>query len=66
MAGRIRLTEIRQPGSVPRLRGKGLPEFGGGWCGDLLLRIDVRIPEKLSAEQRELFEELREVSGGKS
>ena len=57
--------EIRQPSSVLRLRGKGLPEFGGGRRGDLLLRIDVRVPEKITAKQRNLFEELREISGRK-
>jgi molecular chaperone DnaJ len=48
-----------QPNSVLRLRGKGLPEFGGKKRGDLYLRVDVRIPEKLRAEERKLWERLR-------
>ncbi len=47
-----------QPGTVLRLRGKGLPEFGGHGHGDLYLRLDVRIPRKLSHEEHELFERL--------
>ena len=50
-----------QPGAVLRLKGKGLPEFGNGHHGELYLRIDVRIPEKLSHEERELYEKLREL-----
>lgn len=52
-----------QPGTVLRLKGKGLPEFGSGRYGELYLRIEVHIPEKLSAEERELYERLRAISG---
>ncbi len=50
-----------QPDEVLRLRGKGLPQFGGTTRGDLNLRIQVHIPEKLSSDQRALFERLREL-----
>ena len=39
-----------QPGAVLLLRGKGLPEFGSGKYGDLFLRLQAHVPEKLSAE----------------
>ena len=45
-----------------RLRGKGLPEFGGRRRGDLFLRMDVRMPEKLGAEERKLWERLRAIA----
>jgi molecular chaperone DnaJ len=48
-----------QPDEVLRLRGKGLQQFGGGGHGDLNLRIQVHIPEKPSADERALFEQLR-------
>jgi molecular chaperone DnaJ len=48
-----------QPDSVLRLKGKGLPTFGGGRYGDLLVRINVQVPERLSAEERDLYEQLR-------
>ena len=51
-----------QPNNVLRLRGKGLPEFGGKKRGDLFLRMDVRIPEKLGAEERKLWERLRAIA----
>ena len=52
-----------QPDAVLRLKGKGLPAFGGGHRGDLYLRIGVRIPEHLTHEERELYERLRAIGG---
>jgi molecular chaperone DnaJ len=51
-----------QPDAVLRLRGKGLPRFGGKGRGDLLLRIAVRVPEHPSAEERALYERLRTLT----
>jgi len=51
-----------QPDSILRLRSKGLPAFGGGTRGDYFIRIDIHIPEKLSAEERQLFTQLRDLS----
>ena len=51
-----------QPDEVLRLRGKGLQRFGGGGRGDLNLRIQVHIPQKLSAEERALYEQLRSLA----
>jgi molecular chaperone DnaJ len=52
-----------QPDAVLRLRGKGLPEFGGGRRGDGYLRLRIRVPEKLTAEERKLWERLRALGG---
>lgn len=48
-----------QPGALLRVKGKGLPEFGSSRHGELYLRIEVKIPEHLSGEERELYERLR-------
>jgi molecular chaperone DnaJ len=50
-----------QPGAVLRLRGKGLPRLGGGRRGDLNVRMEVRVPESPSPEERELYERLRKL-----
>lgn len=50
-----------QPDTVLRVRGKGLPTFGGGRHGDLLVTVQVHIPEKLSREAKKLYERLREL-----
>lgn len=48
-----------QPDSVLRLRGKGLPRFGGGGRGGLFVRLQVAVPTELSTEERKLYEQLR-------
>ena len=50
-----------QPDSQLRLRGKGLPRFGGRGRGDLYVRLAVRLPERLGAEERKLWEKLRSL-----
>ena len=50
-----------QPDDVLRLRGKGLPRFGGGGHGDLLLRFRLAVPTQLSDEERKLYQRLREL-----
>lgn len=51
-----------QPDEVLRLKGKGLPVFGARMHGDLNIRLQVHIPEKLSAEEKALYTQLRDVS----
>ena len=52
-----------QTDTVMRLRNKGLPRFGGKGKGDMYLQVKVQIPEKLSREERELYEQLRALTG---
>jgi len=47
------------PGRSLRLKGKGWPIKGGR--GDLLLTPLLRLPEQLSARERELLEQLRQA-----
>jgi molecular chaperone DnaJ len=52
-----------QPGTTIRLRGKGMPHFRGYGKGDMLVRIGVAVPEKLTTRQRELLEDLSRELG---
>ncbi|RMF03649.1 MAG: J domain-containing protein [Chloroflexi bacterium] len=53
-----------QNGQKMRLRGKGMPKLKKpSEHGDLLARINVQLPKKLSAEQKRLFEQLRRLDG---
>lgn len=63
---RVTIPPATQPGAMLRLRGKGLPEFGGGRRGDIYLRIRVRIPERLTANERALYEQLRALRHARS
>jgi molecular chaperone DnaJ len=60
---RIQVPAGIQSGTLLRLRGKGLPRLRGGGRGDLLVRIVVWTPQRLSARERELFEELASIQG---
>lgn len=57
----LRLPACTSSGLRLRLRGRGMPARGGG-RGDLYFRIMVVMPPELSAEERRLFEELRDIS----
>lgn len=46
-----------QNGQLFRLRGQGMPKRTGG-RGDQLVRVEVTLPKKLSAREKQLFEEL--------
>ena len=51
-----------QNGQKIRLRGKGMPKLKKpDDHGDLFARINVRLPTNLTAEQRQLFERLKEL-----
>jgi molecular chaperone DnaJ len=50
-----------QSEKIFRLRGKGLPALHRGERGDQLVKVHVRTPEKLSREEKELFERLSEL-----
>ncbi len=57
----VKIPPGTQAGTVFRLAGKGLPRFDGGH-GALLIRLQVLIPEHVSAEERKLYERLQTLS----
>lgn len=59
----IELSAGTQSGEVIRLRGRGLPQLGGGSRGDQFIRVFVEVPTKLNAKQRELLEAFARESG---
>ena len=52
-----------QPGSMLRIKGKGIPDLRGYGTGDQIVQIDVQIPKKLTPKQKELLEEYAKISG---
>ena len=61
-AGDLLVVVHAQPGTVLRLKVKGLPEYGSEIQGDMYLHLAVHVPEKLSAEERKLCEKLRALN----
>ena len=58
---RLKVPEGTQNGAQFRLRGKGVPVLNGSGRGDLYVHVDVKIPSRLTREQRKLLEQLRET-----
>ena len=57
----IELPAGTQPGSQFALRGHGMPGANGGPPGDMVIAVQVIVPEELSEEQREMAEKLGET-----
>ncbi len=57
----LKIPEATQSGAQFRLRNRGVPHLDGRGRGDLYIHIEVRVPERLTRDQRKLFEQLREV-----
>jgi molecular chaperone DnaJ len=49
-------------GKLLRVRGRGAPKLNGGGKGDLLARIHVDVPTKLTKAEREAIEALGKAS----
>ncbi len=52
-----------QPGTLFKMKGKGLPSLQGFGEGDEYVRVEVDVPTKISKKQRELLESLDETLG---
>lgn len=59
----VKIKPGTQAGDTIRLKGKGMPRFRGYGKGDLLVRVGISVPEKLTVKQRELLEQLAEELG---
>jgi curved DNA-binding protein len=59
---RVKVPAGSSSGRRLRLRGQGLPASAGAPAGDLFAVVMIRVPDKLSRRERELFERLASVS----
>jgi molecular chaperone DnaJ len=57
----LKIPEATQSGATIRLRGLGVPRLNGGGRGDIIVHAEVRIPSRLTREQRKLFAQLRDL-----
>lgn len=56
---KIRIQPGTQPGTLIRLKGKGVPHLQGSGRGDQYVSVKVVIPEKLNRKQKELLEQFK-------
>ncbi|XXX73619.1 molecular chaperone DnaJ [Sorangium sp. So ce134] len=61
--GRLRIPPGTQPGSVLRIKGKGIPRRVVGGRGDQLVEVSVEVPTQLTASQKELISQLAKELG---
>jgi molecular chaperone DnaJ len=54
----IKIPAGTHSGQALRLKGKGFPKLGGVGHGDMILRLIVDTPNKVSSRQKEIIEEL--------
>lgn len=61
---RLKIPSETQTGKLFRMRGKGVKPVRGGMTGDLLCRVNVETPVKLSSKQKDLIKELEKSIQG--
>jgi len=59
----IKISSGTQIGETIRVKGKGMPRFRGYGKGDLLIRVGISIPKKISKNEREILEQLARETG---
>ena len=52
-----------QEGTQLRLKGEGVPDARGGKAGDQICTVHIKVDNKLTAKERQLYEQLRELEG---
>ena len=57
----VKVPEGTQHGAQLKLRNLGVPHVNGNGRGDLYVHIEVRVPTKLTKDQKKLIEQLRET-----
>ena len=60
--GKLKIPAETQTGKLFRLRDKGVTPVRGGPPGDLLCRVVVETPVKLTKRQKELLHEFRDIA----
>jgi molecular chaperone DnaJ len=61
--GKLRVPPGTQPGTVLRIKGKGVPHRGGTSRGDQRVEVAIEVPTQLTDRQRELLEALAKERG---
>jgi molecular chaperone DnaJ len=61
--GKLRVPPGTQPGTVLRIKGKGIPHRGGLGRGDQRVEVTIEVPARLSSRGRQLLEELAKELG---
>jgi molecular chaperone DnaJ len=61
MPYKLKIPEGTQNGAQFKIRNRGIAILNSSGRGDLYVHVDVKIPTRLTREQRKLFEQLQET-----
>ncbi len=59
---KVRVPPGTQPGSLVKLKNKGVVRLGGRGFGDHYVRVNLQVPQNPSRQERQLYEELKNLS----
>jgi len=59
----LKIPSGTEDGKLLRIKGRGAPRLKGSGKGDVLARIKIEVPKRISKKQRELLEQLQKASG---
>src|SRR5262249_54509994 len=62
-SGPLKIPSGPGDGQVLRIKGRGAPKLKGAGKGNLIARVHVTVPKKLSKAEKEAIEKLQQVSG---
>jgi molecular chaperone DnaJ len=62
---KLKIPAGTQPGKIIRMRGRGVPHLRNNSRGDQLVIVNLTVPKRLDAEERDLFEKLAEKMDSK-
>ena len=54
---KLKIPSGTQPGTVFRMKGKGIPDVHGYGTGHQMVTVTVQVPEKLTKKQKEMLKE---------
>ena len=59
---KVKIPAGTQSGTTLRLKGKGVKDLRGSSYGDQMVKVDVKIPTKLSSKEKTLYEQLQKLN----
>jgi molecular chaperone DnaJ len=57
----LKIPSGTQPGTIFKMKDKGIKHMNGVYHGDQLVKVKVKVPEKLSKKEKKIIEELRKL-----
>ena len=57
----LKIPPETQNGRTFRLTGQGMPKLGKATRGNLIAKADIVLPDKLSAEEKDIFKKLKQL-----